>query len=270
VATAKEQDLLLLWQGLGYYARIRNFQKACQIIVEKFNGRIPQSSAELKKLPGIGTYTAAAIASICFHEPIAVIDGNVKRVLARLFCFKKEVSSQQANTFFAQTSAQLLDKKNPGDFNQAMMELGALICTRKPLCAQCLVKKFCASVGKNPEELPYKKKTNWINKRINLHIMHSNKNILLKKPTQDSLVKGMWELPLQLQHSNTPTLKHFVRHTITNKRITAHVTLQQLTDAQLTKQACGDLECVPWEHLDNLPIGTLSRKALASYLRRTP
>ncbi|RMF05515.1 MAG: A/G-specific adenine glycosylase, partial [Chloroflexi bacterium] len=144
LAAASQEQVLKLWEGLGYYARARNLHRAAREIVEKWSGRLPQSGAQLRTLPGFGEYTAAAVASIAFGEPVAAVDGNVKRVLARLFAVETDVTRNPGARHIGQAAQQLLESRHPGDWNQAVMELGATVCTpTSPRCAGCPLRKWC-------------------------------------------------------------------------------------------------------------------------------
>ncbi len=142
LASARESSVLAAWSGLGYYRRARMMHAAAKVIVKEHGGRFPGTVAELRALPGIGRYTAAAIASIVFSAPAAVVDGNVERVLGRV------LGTGLAGETFWQTAEALLSRRRPGDFNQAMMELGALVCLpRQPKCSVCPVFSLCATRG---------------------------------------------------------------------------------------------------------------------------
>ena len=139
-------DVLALWSGLGYYSRARNLHRAARLVVADHQGVLPADRSAIQKLPGIGDYIAAAVLSIAFNQPYPVVDGNVKRVLARLFEMDLPVNQAAAFKQFYAKSAQLLDPRRPGDFNQAMMELGALVCRPgKPDCGHCPLRTFCRS-----------------------------------------------------------------------------------------------------------------------------
>ena len=144
LATAPLAEVLKTWEGLGYYARARNLHRAAVEIVEKHQGRLPESYTELRLLPGFGDYTAGAVASIAFGKPVPAIDGNVKRVLARLFAIEQDVSRNPAARQLKEIAAALVDPDHPGDWTQALMELGAVICLpQTPQCARCPVKEMC-------------------------------------------------------------------------------------------------------------------------------
>ncbi len=168
LAAASEQEVLKMWQGLGYYSRARNMLAAAKQIMLDHNGVFPKTAAELQKLKGIGDYTAAAIASIAFNEPVAVIDGNVYRVLSRLFEVEIPIDIPQGKRHFKALAANLLDKSFPGDFNQALMEFGALQCTPKsPDCENCPLQSLClAFEHKKVDQLPAKKHKIKIRKRF--------------------------------------------------------------------------------------------------------
>src|SRR5277367_2942346 len=160
LAAAPQEELLRLWSGLGYYSRARNLQKAAQQIVAKHGGNFPRTAEEVLALPGIGTYTAAAILSIAFEQKHAVLDGNVARVLARLFALRGDLREPARWQKLQRSADELLERKAPGDWNQAMMELGATICTpRAPQCLLCPVAKYCAARKQGmQEEIPEKRK----------------------------------------------------------------------------------------------------------------
>jgi A/G-specific adenine glycosylase len=160
LAEAPEEDVLRLWSGLGYYSRARNLQKAAQQIVARHGGEFPREETAVLALPGIGSYTAAAILSIAFGAKRAVLDGNVARVLARLGAMRGNVRESRRWKRLQETASRFLDSKSPGDWNQAMMELGAVVCTpRAPQCLLCPVAKFCRArqIG-DPESFPEKRK----------------------------------------------------------------------------------------------------------------
>jgi A/G-specific adenine glycosylase len=144
LAAAPQEEVLRLWSGLGYYSRARNLQQAAQLVVAKYDGRFPRNEKDALKLPGIGSYTAAAILSIAYGAKHAVLDGNVARVLARIFAVKGELREAKRWVSLQQSADVLLDRKSPGDWNQAMMELGATQCTpQSPRCLLCPVTQFC-------------------------------------------------------------------------------------------------------------------------------
>jgi A/G-specific adenine glycosylase len=202
LAAADEQEVLKLWQGLGYYSRARNMHHTAKDVVGNYNGLFPQSSAGLKKLKGIGDYTAAAIASICFNEPTAVIDGNVARVISRLYAIDTPVDSNEGKKTITDLANSLLDTNHPGTFNQAVMELGALVCTPKsPACYTCPVAFSCEALKRNQiEDFPVKtpKKTPTI-RHLNYLVISFTKDqaefILIRKRTGNDIWKNMYDFP---------------------------------------------------------------------------
>jgi len=159
LAEAPEEEVLLLWSGLGYYSRARNLQKAARVIVAKHGGEFPRTEEDARALPGIGAYTAAAILSIAYGEKLAVLDGNVARVVARLDAIRGDLRANGTWAKLQNTANALLEGKSPGDWNQAMMELGATLCTpRAPQCLLCPVSAFCEARKKGlAEEIPAKR-----------------------------------------------------------------------------------------------------------------
>jgi A/G-specific adenine glycosylase len=154
LATCDEETLRQLWSGLGYYARARNLKKGAVFIVENLAGRFPQSYKEWLDIPGCGTYTASVIASVCFDEKVACVDGNVTRVVSRLLALSKDVWSSSGQSIIRDFANSVISAERPGDFNQAMMELGATLCRKsKPLCLLCPLRSHCLAFEKNCTEL---------------------------------------------------------------------------------------------------------------------
>ena len=197
LASADTEDVMKAWAGLGYYSRARNLKKCAEIIVSEHNGRYPQNITELKKLDGIGEYTAAAIAAIAFNQPVAVIDGNVERVIARLYRIRKPL--RQAKPEIHQIVSKLLCKKRPGDFAQAMMDLGATLCSpKKPACSLCPVAAHCAAFANaDMEAFPVKasKKAKPTRKGAAFIIINNKGAVFLRKRKTSGLLGGMSEVP---------------------------------------------------------------------------
>ena len=245
LAAASEVAVLAAWSGLGYYRRARMLHRCAQQIVEQHGGCFPQNPESLRALPGIGRYTAAAVASIAFARPVAVVDGNVERVLQRLIRQKtigKKTTGINLTTPQTWQHAQtLLADSRPGDFNQAMMELGATVCVpREPRCAVCPVRKWCATrgvaQGEVPREVPSAKPLSRQRKRqIWCALEWRNRNgsgdasgqiRLVLRPKKVSLMPGMWELPQSSEPPRTvPATAHWrtFRHSITITDYTVHV-----------------------------------------------
>lgn len=199
LAKAKEDEILKTWQGLGYYSRARNLHATAKIISEKFNGKFPREFEEIKNLKGVGNYTASAIASFAFNKPNAVVDGNVFRVLSRFFGIKTPIDSTEGKKHFSEKANALLDKKNPGIFNQAIMEFGALQCVpQNPDCKICPLKNNCVALKKNITDiLPIKSKKIKIKKRFfNYFIIKQKGKILIRKRTENDIWKNLYDFPM--------------------------------------------------------------------------
>ncbi|HWZ16203.1 MAG TPA: A/G-specific adenine glycosylase [Mucilaginibacter sp.] len=198
-AAASEDEILKLWQGLGYYSRGRNMLKTARQVQELFDGRFPQSYAELIKLKGIGPYTAAAIASFSANEARAVVDGNVYRVLARYFGIEEPINSTEGKKIFQATADELLNMEQPGMHNQAMMEFGAILCTpANPACGICPVRTGCyAFINNAVKVLPVKLKTGKVRDRfLNYFLYIDGRTVLLNKRNERDIWANMYDLPL--------------------------------------------------------------------------
>jgi A/G-specific adenine glycosylase len=221
LAAARESSVLAAWSGLGYYRRARMLHAAAKIISREHDGGFPRTAEQLRELPGIGRYTAAAIASIAFGEPVAVLDGNVERVLLRLS------GNPLAGERLWDAASCLLDAHHPGDFNQAMMELGAMVCTpRAPMCLTCPVMDFCATRGemKTAEKAaPQKKREIHYALICRGHNSHSSEIFLVRRARDASLMAGMWELPEMTRRNGTADPAFTVRHSITVTDYTVRV-----------------------------------------------
>lgn len=197
IADAPLDDLLKCWEGLGYYSRVRNLQKAAQLIMERHEGRIPSDHSSLFALPGIGEYTAGAILSIAFNRPVPAVDTNVERVFARLFDIDAPVKSAIAYDYIRQMAAALIPEGRARDFNQALMELGALVCSRKPACGVCPLAGFCQSrqLGIATERPVPGKKVSCSALEIISGVLICNGRIFLQKRLDSGVWAGLWEFP---------------------------------------------------------------------------
>lgn len=278
LAMASEEDVLSHWQGLGYYSRARNLHKACQQLV-RTGKKWPQTAQAWQELPGIGEYTSAAVASICFNDPSAVMDGNVMRVVSRLTAYSEDLS-RLANRKVLKTRVDaLLDPKNSGLHNQAMMELGALICRPKPDCSACPAKKICLGTKKDPLQYPIRKKMKVNPVTWHVLMMHDDKKILMLPPGKTNHIKGMWSLPMLRIPEATLSLESWgrfrnnrrqeklvcvghVKHAITDKAITAIVHKHPWHSPVVGN----DLTPVAFKELTTLVINTLSRKIMDTCL----
>jgi A/G-specific adenine glycosylase len=275
LALAPEQDVLALWSGLGYYRRARMLHQAAQLVVRNHHGRLPGSAEQLRQLPGIGAYTAAAIASIAHGEPVAVVDGNVERVLCRMAGWDaaSRAGAAALKRRIADFAAQILDPKRPGDFNQAVMDLGATVCLpRNPQCPICPLRKDCATRGEH-KTLP---RAPMISREI-AHALSvrigrrptktrgpGGREVLLKqRPASVSVMPGLWELPL-LRESVVPEqeLRMTVRHAImqVNYRVRIRTVLEE--DVEAVTIPGGKRRWVPLAKAAGMALTGLTRKVL--------
>ena len=199
LAGASEEELLRLWQGLGYYGCVRNLQKAARRIMEAFHGRFPQTYEEILTLPGVGEYTAGAVASIAFGAPVPAVDGNVLRVCARLLSSGADVSLPATKKEFRARLLALMPLDRPGDYNQALMELGATVCLPNgaPQCGACPARDFCAAHRSGREaDFPVKppKKPRRIEERT-VYLIFRNGRVALRQRPEKGLLAGLWEYP---------------------------------------------------------------------------
>jgi len=193
VARASQNDVLHAWQGLGYYNRARNLHAASKIVQDRHRGIFPGDIAAIRKLPGIGRYTANAVATFAFDQPVPIVETNTARMLARLFDMRAPIDSAIGREKLWKSAAQLVPRRNTARFNSALVDLGALVCLRnKPKCNVCPVKKFCRA--QNPEALPIKKSKSRTKRLIERHaLVVSHGKILLEQSS--ARWRGMWILP---------------------------------------------------------------------------
>ena len=198
LAAAPLQDVLKVWEGLGYYARARNLHKSAQVIVNELDGDVPRDYATFRKLPGVGDYSAAAVQSIAFNAPYAAVDGNIKRVMARLFLMDAPINDAKSAKLFQQRADELLDPTAPGHFNQAMMELGATVCRpQSPTCLVCPVNAFCEAFHTaRQDEFPKRRETKPVPEHhIAVGVIYKGDAILITQRQFDGLLGGLWEFP---------------------------------------------------------------------------
>ena len=199
LSKASEEEVLKMWQGLGYYSRARNLHQCARQVVELYGGTFPKDYERLRELKGIGDYTAAAIASIAFDLPYAVVDGNVYRVLSRLYDIDTPINSNEGNKMFAQLARDLLDKNHPGHHNQAIMEFGALQCVpQNPDCTQCPLQTHCLALARHTvESRPQKtKKTQVKTRHFHYLVARTPDNKLcLRKREGNDIWKNLYDFP---------------------------------------------------------------------------
>ncbi len=214
LAQATEQEVLTLWAGLGYYARARHLHKAAQTIVSRHGGLFPDNYPEALSLPGIGPYTASAILSIAFNRRHAVVDGNVVRVISRLFGIGADVRLQNTKQVIRETVEDLLDPESPGLFNEGLMELGATVCKPlKPHCTNCPLQSYCNAYRyERTAQFPYKSPP--APKKLNYHyvfIVHNSGRLLLAQRPGKGLLAAMWEFPVIAVESMQPRKEGAIR-----------------------------------------------------------
>lgn len=259
LAEAREDEVLALWSGLGYYRRARMLHRAAQEVWRERAGKMPRSAAGLRELPGIGEYTSAAIASIAFGECVACVDGNVERVVRRLSGWDEVVGTRAR---VRAEAARLVAPDRPGDFNQAMMELGATVCLpRGPLCLTCPVSDRCATRGEHPTTERKKMRNR---ESAYAFVLRERKRdvaevLLQQRPASASLMPGMWELPVveaAEEGEAEPVLR--LRHSITDTNYAVSI---YRVNAPGQKPGKGR-QWVATGELGRLPLTGLARKVL--------
>lgn len=203
LANATEAEVLKLWEGLGYYSRVRNIHRTARLVMETYDGRLPSTFEDLLRLPGIGEYTAGAIGSIAFQLPVPCVDGNVLRVVTRLAADPSDITTAVTKRLLTDRIREIIPEKRPGDFNQAMMELGATVCLPNglPLCEQCPVAFLCeARLQNRITDFPVKsgKPSRKVEERTVLVLLDEAKavrNTALRKRPETGLLAGLWEFP---------------------------------------------------------------------------
>ncbi len=258
LARADESDVLHAWQGLGYYARARNLHAAARAVLENFYGVMPQSAAEIATLPGVGRYTAGAVASFAFDQPEPIVDANIARVLARLTNWQQPIDTTAGRTHLWQTATALLPRSGGRLHNSALMELGALVClSRRPLCPQCPVREFCAAT--NPAALPRKKPKPREVRLDELHVFAFRRNRVLLEQSR-ARWRGLWILPrLTAAPAHEPLLR--LDFPFTHHRVTLSVFA-----AAETVLPNDNLRWFPRAQLAQLPLPSPHRRALDQLL----
>ncbi len=277
LAAADERNVLNLWEGLGYYSRARNLHKAAKVVVAEYGGKLPENATSLQKLPGIGRYTAAAIASMAFGRDAAALDGNIRRVYARIFNVEEPLGSTQAEKIFWDLAEQHLPHGEAGDYNQALMDLGAAICIpRNPRCEDCPVQRHCEAYQLDIQDMrPVPK----VKKAVPHHIQAAavivqEGRVLLAQRPNDGLLGGMWEFPngrvdgdpaerlvdviysgYKLKVKRVALLGE-VRHAYTHFKVTEFAYLSELI--QSSEQE--NLRWVGLDELDDYPMGKIDRQ----------
>lgn len=206
LAYAKEEDVLKMWEGLGYYSRARNLQAGVNEVVMEYESRIPDNRKDISKLKGVGPYTAGAVLSIAYGVPEHAVDGNVMRVLSRILLIEEDIAVPRTRKLFEEVVMALIDKEDPSSFNQGLMELGATICTPRPRCLLCPVRDFCAAFHEGrQEELPVKSKKVKMKSipLCSIAIRNTEGKWLLTQRPSKGLLANMWEFPVMENISGT-------------------------------------------------------------------
>lgn len=289
LSLASEHDVLKMWQGLGYYSRARNLLKCAKQIVNEFDGVFPSDFDQLKNLKGIGDYTASAIISMAFGKPYAVVDGNVFRVLSRLFDVEIPINAVEGKRAFSELAQKILYKKDPGKFNQAVMEFGALYCIPKnPDCPNCIFKNLCLAFKNNKiNKLPVKTKTirpktRYFNYLFFVIEKKQERFTYLKKRIENDIWQNLYDFPLietnsQISFSELVQEKNFLElagknsyvikvsqnytHQLTHQKIQARFFCVELTKP-LALNRTKDLSLVKISEIDNFPLPRLMEKYL--------
>ncbi|QOD60150.1 A/G-specific adenine glycosylase [Polaribacter haliotis] len=283
LAKADESTVLKMWQGLGYYSRARNLHYSAKHIANELNGEFPSTYKEIIKLKGIGDYTASAIASICFNEPTAVVDGNVYRVLSRYFGISTAINSTAGIKEFKTIAQSLIDKKQPGTYNQAIMDFGALHCKpQNPLCDSCPFANSCVAFEKKlTKALPVKEKKIKIRKRyFNFLVIKTNNNkTILSERKGKGIWQGLYEFPLieteQIINKNelisnqyfTDLFPNETTISLFNKKEIVHKLSHQHLYTQFWIVETKSLEnaTISWESIQDFPVPILISNFLEEF-----
>lgn len=283
LAAAEQQEVLNLWEGLGYYSRARNLHRAAQILVSDHNGILPADVKSLRELPGIGEYTAAAIASISFGLDEAALDGNIRRVLARIFDVDKPLGTAEAEKTFRQLAKENLPTGRASDYNQALMDLGANICVpRAPRCDQCPVIKYCQTyeLGIQAQRPVKKKKAQIPHLTVTAAVIQRNEDILIAQRPEVGLLGGMWEFPggkVKPNETLEDCLKREIteelgveieigepfgvyQHAYTHYKVTLHAFCSTLLSGEPQRLEHTDLRWVAPSEFKNFPMGKIDRQ----------
>lgn len=293
LAEAALQEVLKAWEGLGYYARARNLHKSAKVVVSDFGGEIPTDYAMFRKLPGVGEYIAAAVQSIAFQSPYAVVDGNVKRVLARLFLIDSPINASTSSKTFHESADRLLNRDAPSTFNQGMMELGATVCRPKsPLCVLCPVNTFCRAFRTaRQEEFPIRLKSKPLPEhRLAVGVVHRKNRILITQRKVDGLLGGLWEFPggeiraeETAEEACTRQIKEHVnlsvevteyltrvKHTFTHFKMVADVFYCRYQSGEVVLNGPVDHRWITVDDIDQFPFPRAHHRIIPIVKRNTP
>ncbi len=284
LANASETEVLRLWQGLGYYSRARNLHATSKLIVSEYGGVFPSNYQDILTLKGIGPYTAAAIASICFNEPTPVVDGNVFRFASRFFFIEEDIAKNKTRKLFEQVLADEISSEDPGAFNQAMMDFGSSVCSPSPKCSECIFNLECIARQKGLQlRLPLKSKSIKIKKRtFHYLVLSDGDQFLLNKRTAKDIWTGLYDFPMIegdyeeeyiLNHIKTKLTKDFVmmdksvaaKHVLSHQHLFAifyHIKVAENELKEINKKL--NVSTYSEEEIVNLP----KPKLIVSYLKQ--
>jgi A/G-specific adenine glycosylase len=261
LAAASEADVLHAWQGLGYYARARNLRVTALVIVEKHDGTFPRDLASIRALPGIGRYTANAVATFAFDRPVPIVEANIARVLSRLFDLQTPLDTSAGRDRLWSSAGQLLPRRSASQHNSALMELGALVCTSRPKCHSCPVRTFCRTT--DPSVLPRKKARPPLKLRTEHHGFALRRGRVLLEQSQHRW-RGMWILPRLTSRPPAARPLHRSEFPFTHHRITLAVYSHQSDTLRNERRSWFSIK-----ELTSIPIPSPHRRALNKLLATT-
>ena len=290
LASADQEDVLKLWEGLGYYSRARNLHKAAKLIVSDYDGQLPSDYKAMQKIPGIGPYCAAAIGSIAFGVKVPVVDGNVLRVFARFWGIEDDIANPKTRQILFDRLMPFIQPAPPSEFNQGIMELGALICTPKsPKCTECPLQRSCyANFNNEQSNLPVKtKKAPTPHYTIGIGVILKGRQILIAKRKEDQMLGGLWEFPGG-KKKETETIEEtvlrevkeettlsvallepiaVVNHAYTHFKITMHAYLCEYLSGIEKPLSSDKLEWIDLNDLETRPFPTANKKIFPNLLK---
>jgi A/G-specific adenine glycosylase len=290
LAQASLHEVLQHWEGLGYYSRARNLHRAARMIVNELGGQFPKDRAALERLPGVGRYTAGAIASIAFDQDEPALDGNIRRVLSRVFNLTLPARSPQGERQLWQLAAENLPPARAGDYNQALMDLGATICTpRNPACLLCPLENLCQArlmgvVEERPVMQPRKAQPHYL---VTAAVIYRNGQVLIAQRPDQGLLGGLWEFPggkVESGEELPDALRREIQeelavridvgepfgiyeHAYTHFRVTLHAFCCQLLDGEPQPIEASDLRWVTPLELKEYPMGKIDREIASKLVR---
>jgi len=281
LAAASEDEVLKNWEGLGYYSRARNLHKTAKMVSTELNGVFPKSYSNLLKLPGVGPYIAAAIASICFGESVPVVDGNVYRLLSRLYLIETPINTSKAFKEFSSKAAELLHDQVPSEINQAMMEYGATVCTyRSPSCVDCVLQRHCHAFSLGVvENLPIKKQKKKVRHReMNFHFIQHHGDTFIKQRGKGDVWQGLFEFllveaplseePLLVGSSDRLVAVEDAVHILSHQRINARFFVIESADISHIDKMGEGVKRVSIDSLPDFAFARITTRFLEKYVER--